>query len=429
MTGRRIKEGNRRCVIEFNKHNNNVLKECGNMDIGLIHLVSDVHNEGYIDITLDGFLSGIEEKLGSKLQRLDIDNIPADVFPVVFVKSGGVEGKFKEMLNKLREPYILLASSMHNSFAASLEILSYLKSMGRKAEIVHGDSSYMADRIARLCKVSEVEKRLHGTRLGVVGKPSDWLISSDVNYETARKALGVSLMDIELEELAGDIESAPVYEPESLSSLYERGFSRESIDGALKIYRGFRALIERYKLDGITVRCFDLLERYKNTGCLGMSLLNDEGKIAGCEGDVPALLSMLILNYLTGEPVFMANPSQVDIAANKVILAHCTLPMSMADEYFFDTHFESRLGVGIRGIIREGRGTMFKLSQSCSEFFVSGINIMENLNNRNLCRTQIAISMDEDARYFLKRPLGNHHIVCRGDYSSLVRDFFDWIHI
>jgi L-fucose isomerase-like protein len=158
-----------------------------------------------------------------------------------------------------------------------------------------------------------------------------------------------------------------------------------------------------------------------------VSLLNEEGIIAGCEGDVPALISMMVLNYLTGEPAFMANPSSVDVWNNQAILAHCTLPLHMASKYNLDTHFESGLGVGIKGIIQTGKGTIFKLSGDLRRMFVSGINIRENLNNPNLCRTQIRVEIDENVNYFLKDPIGNHHIVCRGDYSGLIKEFFDYL--
>jgi len=42
---------------------------------------------------------------------------------------------------------------------------------------------------------------------------------------------------------------------------------------------------------------------------------------------------MAILHYLTDEPVFMANPSSIDIDKNEIILAHCTLPLNMPDPF------------------------------------------------------------------------------------------------
>ena len=398
------------------------------MKIGLYNLVSEVHNEEYISSTLQGFLADIEEKLGRKLESINLEdfNKDKDCFPLIFIKSGGVEGKFKYIFKQVKGPYLLLSSGLHNSFAASLEIASFLKQEGEKVEIIHGDNGYIARRIKELSKIFEVKNRLASTKLGVIGKPSDWLIASDVDYKKVKDNLGISLIDIEMDELVKEIDQDHNFDHLKLNDIKNKGFDSKSIEGALKIYSGLKAIVNKYKLDGITVRCFDLLEIYKNTGCLGLSLLNDEGILAGCEGDIPALISMVILHYLTNEPVFMANPSSIDIDKNEIILAHCTLPLNMPDEFYLKTHFESGLGVGIKGNIEEGEGTIFKLSRDGKEYFVSGGEIVENLDKESLCRTQIRIKIGEDVKYFLQNSLGNHHLICKGDYSKLVREFFKW---
>ena len=397
------------------------------MKIGLYNLVSEVHNEEYVNSTLQGFLADIEEKLGEKFENISLEEFNKnEYFPIIFIKSGGVERKFKQIFKQIKGPYLLLSSGLHNSFAASLEIASFLKQKGRRVEIIYGDSDYIARRIKELSKIFKVKSRLASTKLGVVGKPSDWLIASDVDYLNVKETLGISLIDIEMNELVKEIGQGHRFAHPKLNDIKNKGFDSKSIEEALKIYNGFKAIVNKYKFDGITVRCFDLLEIYKNTGCLGLSLLNDEGIVAGCEGDIPALISMVILHYLTDEPVFMANPASIDIDKKEIILAHCTLPLNMPDEFCLKTHFESGLGVGIKGVIGEGEATIFKFSGDGKNYFVSGGEIIENLNSENLCRTQIRFRMNEGVKYFLQNSLGNHHLICKGDYSEIVREFFKW---
>ena len=397
------------------------------MKIGLYSLVSEVHNKGYVSSTSQGFLEDIEEKLGEKFENINLEDFnQKEYFPLIFIKSGGVEGKFKQIFKQVKGSYLLLSSGLHNSFAASLEIASFLKQNGKKVEIIHGDSDYIAKRIKELNKIFEVKNRLASTKLGVIGKPSDWLIACDADYNKIKDALGISLIDIEMDELVREIDQSHHFTHPKINDIKDKGFNSKSIEGALKIYNGFKAIVNKYKVDGITVRCFDLLEIYKNTGCLGVSLLNEEGILAGCEGDIPALISMVILNYLTDKPVFMANPSSVNINQNEIILAHCTIPFNMPDEFYLQTHFESGLGVGIKGKIKEGEATIFKISRDGKEYFVSGGEIIENLNSENLCRTQIRFKMNDSVKYFLQNSLGNHQLICIGDYSELVREFFKW---
>ena len=101
-----------------------------------------------------------------------------EAMTVVFVGGGGTEGRFLKLEPFLKEPVFLLTSGENNSLAASMEILSYLRQKGVQAEILHGDLDDTAARLADLVQVFKVKRELQGLRLGSVGEPSDWLIST-----------------------------------------------------------------------------------------------------------------------------------------------------------------------------------------------------------------------------------------------------------
>ena len=130
------------------------------------------------------------------------------------------------------------------------------------------------------------------------------------------------------------------------------------------------------------------------------------------------MISMHILNKVTNQVGFQANPSRIDIENSKMILAHCTLPLNMVDKYYFDTHFESGIGVAIKGYLKEEKVTIFKLSKNLKDYYVTTGTIIKNLEETNLCRTQIEITVDDNIEYFLNRPFGNHHVVIYGDYKK-----------
>ena len=88
---------------------------------------------------------------------------------------------------------------------------------------------------------------------------------------------------------------------------------------ALEIYGAFRRLVERYQLAGVSVRCFDLLTLVKNTGCLGLALLNANGIFGGCEADLPTLISMSILGTVSGQHAFQW--SRQDLCAKLILVS------------------------------------------------------------------------------------------------------------
>ena len=181
--------------------------------------------------------------------------------------------------------------------------------------------------------------------------------------------------------------------------------------------------MERHRLDAFTLRCFDLLTTVGNTGCLALACFNSEDVPASCEGDVPALLSMMIAHALTGVTGFQANPAQIDVETGRILFAHCTIPFNMVENWQFDTHFESGIGVGIHGIFPEGPVTVFKVSGDLKRHFIAEGELIGNQYESNLCRTQVILQLrPEDARYFLTDPIGNHHIIVPGRCKELFEE-------
>lgn len=135
------------------------------------------------------------------------------------------------------------------------------------------------------------------------------------------------------------------------------------------------------------------------------------------------MISMYILNELFNSCGFQANPSRIDVINSKMVLAHCTLPLNMTKSYTLDTHFESGIGVAIRGKLKEEKVTIFKLSNDLKHYFITTGTIINNLEENNLCRTQIEVKIDSDIDYFLTRPYGNHHVIIYGEHKKELEDF------
>jgi L-fucose isomerase-like protein len=133
---------------------------------------------------------------------------------------------------------------------------------------------------------------------------------------------------------------------------------------------------------------------------------------------------MLLINLLTGSKSFMANPSYIDIVKNDVVFAHCSIPTSMTEQYVLRDHFESHIGVGIQGVVGEGAVTVFKCGGSrLDKYFVASGQLVANLEDDNMCRTQLKVSLNTNAGYFLKNPIANHHLIIKGDHTDIINRF------
>ena len=321
------------------------------------------------------------------------------------------------MLSKSTRPFYLLTSGKSNSLAASLEILSFLRQKGLKGEIIHGCAEYIVRRVTLLASVGEARKRLDGCRLGIIGAPSDWLIASEADKERIGSTWGISLVDIQMQELLDVIGQTPLSDTDEKAPTEA---IKRALPQAHQIYHALKTIVGRYQLQGLTIRCFDLLTAVHNTGCLALARLNAEGIVAGCEGDIPAMLSMAVVQALLGISGFQANPARIDPEKGEMLFAHCTIPLNMVERYELDTHFESGIGVGIRGYMKEGPVTIFKLAGDLSRHFIAEGTLVHNHAKPDLCRTQQVIQLvnPSQASYFLTNPIGNHHIILPGHHRE-----------
>ena len=349
--------------------------------------------------------------------------------PVIFIESGGTEEEFKTIYEKLPEPHILVATRANNSLPASLEICSFLKSVGRKFILLHGTPLEVVEmaKVERLKKeaypVSKPVKALKGRRLGVVGKPSNWLISSITDYKELNDKLGVELVDISYDEFRDEIDHAKeVVDPVVFKQYLNEKVSIETLEGALKIYSALRSIIVKHHLNGVTVRCFDLLGIYHNTSCLALAMLNKDGYTATCEGDVPAMITMELVRHVFHTSSFQVNPSYINVKERYAYFAHCTLPLDMCLSYKFDTHFESGIGLGIAGRLNLGKVTLVKVNKNFSKIQVFAGKITANIGRNDLCRTQVKVQFDEDISSLLADPLGNHIILFYGAHKKEILD-------
>ena len=328
---------------------------------------------------------------------------------VVAVLSGGTEAQFVELVKEqkidLKRPVYLMVSGYSNSLAAALEILSFIRQRNGIGKIMQYDKDVIFPDVSDTASLTRtpLEKVLANKKkqlLGVIGKPSDWLIASNVDYKEALKKMNVELIDVPIEEVS----SLGVVDP--------------GMKGAEAIYNRLKEIIAKYKLDGITLRCFDLLKTVKNTGCIALSKLNDEGIPAACESDIPVLLTMMACKKLTGEPGFMVNPARIQ-NDGQMLFAHCTIPLKMTEKHEYTTHFESGIGVAIHGELPTGDYTLVKMSGDMTRLLAVNVTLTRCQYEQNLCRTQVWIqSTPIVSQYFLTSPIANHHLLIHGHHAA-----------
>lgn len=341
----------------------------------------------------------------------------------VMIATGGVENLFKRTYTAQRSPagpLQIIADGRNNSLAAALEILTYLNNNHREGRIIHGSNDEI---------LAGMANPLYGARIGLFGQPSDWLIASGVDRQFLWDRYHVETVDIDLQRVIDGIKEIPQNEAVKVSQdvvKRSKGIQEPSCADmveAAKTYLAIKKICQEERLDAMTIRCFDIVKACHTTSCMALALLNDEGIVAGCEGDMQTLLSMLLVKRLCGEEAFMANPSQ--LTDHSTMLAHCTIPLKMCDEIVLRSHFESSQGVAIQGLMLLTDYTIFKWGgPRLDRYFVTEAKAVETAYSEHFCRTQITLDVDMKP-YLLQHAIGNHHVIIRGRHAKSIKKFFD----
>ena len=384
-----------------------------------------------------------------------IESATEEIVNVAYILTGGTESLFIKLFgeNCSRLGNItIISDAYHNSLAASQEICTWLYNNGvqhRHIHIpLHSPDATLNRLPTLLCAESPAPQRtecnagvaatsadalvkaLGGCTIGLIGEASPWLIASGIDKEALSERCGVSFREISIGTLADKyLGYRELWKNHTLSAgaraeldevlcrfscSLEGDRTTEDLSDAAIMYLALASICKEEHLDAVTVKCFDLLSSCKTTACLALALLNDNGKIAGCEGDIPSICTMLAIYKALGRPSFMANPASIDSDNLSIDFAHCTIPTVMVESCTLPSHFESGIGIGINGEVPLGNYTLCKLSGKtlersliCNGRLVKG----EYLSNR--CRTQVRFIFESKAEFdaFSKARVGNHIIL------------------
>lgn len=353
----------------------------------------------------------------SRINKLisPVDYILADDSPdVLFFLSGGSERSAIKQVSA-EHFYLLIGSRHDNAYASATEVKAYLNGLNIPSVLLDEEDPGTAGFLHDYRVVKHSLKQLNGKNLGLIGKVSDWLISSAVPSSILKEKFGISLSVTPWSDL-------PHFSEFEASGPFLEAFSGATginLTETAQVNELLADTIQKHKLDAITVECFPLVRKDSVTACLPLAKFNNEGIPAGCEGDLTAIAGMMLCKELTGIIPWIANINKV--SDEVCIFSHCTIAPGLVSEYSVTTHFETGVGTAIEGDFKADLVTIFRFDNKFSKAFIATANITDRPKSPTACRTQIEVKLKpHEVRLLRQSPLGNHHLVFPGDCSNLL---------
>lgn len=165
------------------------------MELGLINLFSQNSKSNELIAEDTQLIEYIEQQLNVKFAQDKIKDIN-----FLFVHGGGTENTFLDKFDEFKAPIYLIAQDRNNALAASMEIMSYLNDHNIAGRIIHGTKEQIASEIDKIIKIDSTKTFMKNARFARIGKPSDWLIASNIDESL------FNIVDISMSEFIDEIE-------------------------------------------------------------------------------------------------------------------------------------------------------------------------------------------------------------------------------
>ena len=382
-------------------------------------LASPLHREALARLA-PPLLEGVRERHGVRLEPVSPGSSPR--LKVLLLLTGGTERPALELADRSPGPVVVLSHGAHNSLPAALETTAALRARGRRTRLIQLGGP-PADDLRVIARAAALAEAFARQRVGLIGRPSPWLVASRPPPDEVERLLGLSIERIALDEVLNRLPG----DPSELPPGELKGVDESARRMAGRVRDALLQLVGDRRLTALSIACFGLLP-HGLTACWALADLAGRGIPAGCEGDLPSLLALIAAQELTGLPGFLANPAEIDAGAGRALLAHCTVPLPLLSGHRLRTHFESGLGLAVEGTLKPGPYTLARFGGRLLEeaFFAEGAVLDERVGREDLCRTQAVFSLPgPEAAGILDRPLGNHHVLITGHHRGVLRVYHD----
>lgn len=296
------------------------------------------------------------------------------------------------------------------------------------------DSGKVQQQVLAFLHAAGALRWLKGRRIGLVGHRPPGYYTSNFYEVGLYSQLGVLVHHISLEEV---FHRASTINLEDTAALTEDivGYDRVDAAGALKslkVYLALRKIIQAHSLDAVAVECWpDFMVSYGGAACFSLGQLNDEGIVAACEADVNGAVAMILGQYWSGKPTFLADLIIGDEEKNELVFWHCgAAPKSLISEEaqaVAGVHPNRKIPLCLYFPLREGTVTITRLGPDKNNrlrlLVGKGTALRAPmLFQGNTLPVHLDNPVERAIQTILDRGFEHHYVLIYGDYTRELRE-------
>lgn len=217
---------------------------------------------------------------------------------------------------------------------------------------------------------------LKKARIGITGFRADGFFNVGVQDNQVYGQTGALVDHYELSEIMNwQVQDADIQRrKEQLIELFDlSGITSAQLDKVAELSAKMAAFYQHHGLSALAIRCWPEFARdFGISPCAAMSLLQSEGMILACEGDIDGALSMIAHAAVGAETPFLFDFSQVDFKEDFALFWHCGVaPCNLWDGKCvrsLDTYFAGGKGVTADFVLKDGDLSVLRIDSANGEY-------------------------------------------------------------
>ncbi|HID17663.1 TPA: hypothetical protein EYP26_05155 [Candidatus Bathyarchaeota archaeon] len=310
----------------------------------------------------------------NSLRRSDWDFLIATI--VSWVEAPNVIAVLREFPHK---PILLWSHTMFKdkdemltlgSMPGAGVIRETLEQMGFNFKFIWGmpKEEEVRREIGIFARAAHTVNRLSKSKIGLLGYASMGMYTGTFDHISVRTKIGPEIEHLDQYLVVKKISEVDDKEVEKLVSkvrdLWEISdkVTDDDLKGCMRMYLALKSIVNEFNWDALTVKCQYELSRYFGLApCVPLSMLGEE-VTCSCEGDLPLLITQLMMHYITGEATTYGDVHNIDKKA--ILLGACGFaPFKLAlGKPHVDKHTALYQGLLNTTSYKKGRVTLARLA-------------------------------------------------------------------
>ncbi len=314
-----------------------------------------------------------------------------------------------------------------------------LEQMGANFKFVYSqpDSPSVRAGIALFARAAYARRALARCKIGLLGYISMGMYPATFDHISIRRDLGPEIDQLDQYIL---IKKMLEIEPAAVADLVKKAraqwditpaVSDEDLETTMRMYQALKDIATEGGWSALTVKCqYELSIHYGFTPCVPLSMIGDE-ITASCEGDVPLIITQLLMHYLMDEPSAVSYGDVHDPREESIIFGACGYaPFCLAaGRPKVDKHTALYEGLLNSTVYKEGKVTLARLAVDWLSGYrlhvVTGEAKTPPPFNEVGCPAYpgMEVFLDSPVDHFMQNLGSQHYAVAYGDLRPQLEEF------